>query len=128
MDRKRAKAGKPPPLRLPEKPRPCGQCGGIMEHPRPGQRFCNESCRNRNHCARQKATARPRFRRLRCHWCSGKHMTAACPNRTGECVKQFGTLGPNREYVPPPGVKVRVVHAPYNAFADQLDPSTWRRR
>lgn len=101
-------------------PRPCAQCTSIMASPKPSQRFCSDECRNRAHFAKQKAKQHPRFRRLSCHWCSGSHISAACPNRSGTVVKQFGTIDNDRQYVPPPGVKVRVRHLPHHVFGEDL--------
>lgn len=120
-DRQRAASGKPPLPVLPaELPRPCAQCAATIEKPRRGQQYCNDSCRNRANCAKQKAIARPRFRRLKCHFCRGRHVSAACPNRNGTQIKLYGTLGPNREYIPPPGVRVRVLVLPNTVHGDML--------
>jgi len=110
----RRKAKQPIPRRL------CAQCAGEYQPIQPAQKFCGDSCRNRAHCAKQKAIARPRFRRLKCHFCRGRHVSAACPNRYGESVKLYGTMGPNREYVPPPGVRVRVLVLPNTVHGDML--------
>ena len=91
-----------------------------MPKPRVSQRYCNMSCRNRAHAAKCKVAKQPRLRRLRCHWCSGGHISTACPNRNGATVKQFGTMGPNREYIPPPGVEVRVRHLGPLVFGEDM--------
>jgi len=63
---------------------------------------------------------RPR-RRLRCNWCRGPHATDLCKNPSGKrLVRQFGTLGPDREYVPPPGIEVPIWHLPNTANGDTL--------
>lgn len=107
-------------VRAPIPPRLCAQCAGEFAPLQPTQKFCGESCRNRAHIAARKAIARPAFRRLKCHFCRGRHVSAACPNRDGEVVKLYGTLGPDREYIPPPGVKVRVLVLPNTVHGDML--------
>jgi hypothetical protein len=59
-------------------------------------------------------------RRLVCHFCSGRHVSSLCPNRAGTPVKQFGTVDENRQYVPPPGVKVRQLHISSSTHGDTL--------
>lgn len=54
-----------------------------------------------------------------CKHCRGPHQANLCPNR-GPAIKQFGTLGPNREYIPPPGVNVRIMQITGDTFGDQL--------
>jgi hypothetical protein len=62
----------------------------------------------------------PRKRRLHCHWCGGGHVSTDCPNRDGSTVKLFGTTDADGNYVPPPGVKVRVLSIPTTVDSDQL--------
>lgn len=101
-------------------PRPCQQCGAIMATSKPGRKYCGPACRSLAHQASKKAMRVPRRRRLKCKWCSGDHQSAACTNREGVTVKQYGTMGPNREYVPPPGVRVTVRHLPPSVFGEDL--------
>ena len=60
------------------------------------------------------------IRRLRCHWCRGGHISTACPNRDGKTVKLYGSTGPNGEYIPPPGVRVRHLVIPRTVHSDRL--------
>lgn len=82
------------------------------------QRYCPE-CRS----ARRTMPPKPPARPLRCKWCRGSHLTDHCPNPNGRrpVRKLYGTMGPRREYVPPPGVSVRIIEAPYALCGDQLD-------
>lgn len=120
-DRDRAKVGKPPVVRLPKTPRPCAFCGTVIPSPRATQQFCRESCRYGAGYTRKTTAHKPKRRRLKCKWCSGNHMSADCTNRSGTgLVRQFGTMDENREYVPPPGVKVTIRHLPHNVFGEDL--------
>jgi hypothetical protein len=60
-----------------------------------------------------------RLRRLHCHWCQGKHVSTACPNRAGNSIKQYGTVVDGL-YVPPKGVKVRVLAIPSTVHGSDL--------
>lgn len=98
----------------------CPYCEREFTATREGNKFCSASCRGKAYRA-QGRTAEMRSRRgLRCHWCRGHHHSLACPNRAGATIKLYGTMGPNREYVPPPGVKVRVVSIPNTVHGDRI--------
>ena len=101
-------------------PKPCAGCAITFTPRRGSQKFCSDPCRMKIHNAKHKPISSPKMRRLHCHWCSGKHISTACPNRGVLFVKQFGSLGPLREYVPPPGVKVRIRNLPHNVFGEDL--------
>jgi hypothetical protein len=60
-----------------------------------------------------------RPRKLHCHWCSGGHVSSDCPNRDGKTIRLFGAVVDGR-YVPPPGVKVRIMQLPYDIHGDRL--------
>jgi len=88
----------------------------------PQQRFCSDRCRNRAYRAKLAKTvaAEPlRRTRLRCTICGGRHFHGACRGRRPS-IKLYGTMGPNREYVPPAGVAVRYVQIPYNLDGERL--------
>lgn len=93
-------------------------CGKEFKRNSPQQKFCSNICRYLSW--RRTNPPKPR-KHLRCKHCRGRHMTSACPNPTGRVVKQYGTLGPNREYIPPPGVSVRYIQVPYNIYGDRLN-------
>lgn len=89
------------------------------------QRFCSEKCRiTTYHTAGLTPEMRrpPRRKRpARCHWCRGPHVSDSCPNRAGKSVRQFGTVDPvTRDYIPPPGVQVRVLHISNNVHSETL--------
>lgn len=96
-------------------------CGKQFRRTNPRHRYCCNACR---YIAFRATPPKPRTR-LRCKYCRGRHMTSACPNPSGAVLKQYGTLGPLREYIPPPGVTVRIIHAPYAMHGDEL--GAWLR-
>jgi hypothetical protein len=109
------------------------RCGAKFTPHRSWQRFCSERCRLSLHrrLARLKAKASrpahpigqahpPRKRRLNCHWCRGGHVSTDCPNRSGHSVKLYGTTDADGNYVPPPGVNVRVLSIPTTVHSDAL--------
>lgn len=103
--------------------------------PKPGrrQRYCCEACRRHAHRKAQRtarATARRavcdvprpkhvRRKRLECKWCGMGHRTDLCP-RNRNVVKQYGTVDAQGNYVPPPGVKVRVLEISRTVHSDTL--------
>lgn len=111
------------------RPIPCGYCKKFFQPQRKGHRFCSVPCAHRFHKAmgrtpemRSVAWKKPTGRRrLKCHWCGGKHVSTLCQNRDGGIVNQFGTLDQDRNYVPPPGVKVRVLSIPIHVHSDTLN-------
>ncbi len=110
--------------RVPEE-RTCLHCGTRFATFHPRQKFCRHRC-GVDYTNKQGLTEEFRIklyrpgRRLKCKWCAGQHKTDICPNRYGEVVKQYGTIGPNREYVPPDGVKVRYISIPPTVHGDTL--------
>ena len=93
-----------------------GLCGKEFKPHTKDQRFCCKPCGHQS----RRCTSPPKPRKhLRCHHCRGLHQTSQCPNR-GESVRQFGTMDQDRNYVPPPGVKVRVLVNPPTINGDQL--------
>lgn len=63
-----------------------------------------------------------RGKRMRCKWCHRAHTTDRCPdpgNRT-RWKKLYGSMGPNREYVPPQGLNVRVMQLPPTVHGEDL--------
>lgn len=111
---------------------PCANehCGNPFVRSRLGQIYCSDRCRkttgNRARLERKKLVcadqpkAKRKRRSLLCHWCRGPHVSTACPNRAGAAVRLFGTQAPDGSYVPPPGVRVRVLEVPYSLRGDEL--------
>lgn len=105
-------------------------CGAPFTRLRLGQIYCSDRCRkttgNRNRLQRKVRSdvdvpkAKPKRRSLLCHWCRGAHVSTECPNRAGSAIKLFGTQAPDGSYVPPKGVRVRVIKLPWAMCGDQV--------
>jgi len=92
----------------------CLRCGKPMVGKPWGAKYCGSECRSIHYRGAKTKTARTR---LRCMRCGGRHMGNAC--REGPIERKYGTVVDGR-YVPPEGVRVRVIEAPYAMFGDQL--------
>lgn len=94
----------------------CENCNKEFQRNSAHQRFCSDPCRYQS--GRRTNPPKPR-KSLRCKWCRGAHQTNLCPNR-GPAIRQFGTLDQDRNYIPPPGVKVRILSIPRTVDGEQL--------
>lgn len=86
------------------------------------KRFCCKKCQDTalRNLGLTDELRRPK-KRLRCGRCGGRHMAMNCKNLRRNVVKQYGTVDPvTREYVPPPGVAVRVVQITPFVHSDRL--------
>ena len=103
----------------------CAQCGAKFLPRKAFQRYCRTQCRMASYevseTMREQRRQRDRERRrIRCSYCRGPHMPEACTNRI-EVRNEFGTVDPvTREYVPPPGVTVRVLCIPNTVHGDAV--------
>ena len=108
------------------------KCSRSFESKRSWSRYCCPGCRRnawrqtqREKYAKERALhpkppprVRPKRKRLMCNFCGMAHATDRC-RRVREPVKQFGTVV-NGEYVPPEGVKVRMLQIPRTVHGDTL--------
>ena len=121
---RRKKAPKKPSLLNPNAVCRLRECGKSFRMLAGNHWYCSATCRD---AARRRVgflAGAPSARRGRpplCKWCRGKHTSDRCPNPTGGfMVKRYGSVGPNREYVPPRGLEVRVLVIPPTVHGDQL--------
>lgn len=85
--------------------RPCLKCGNTIDNPLSWQKYCSTRCRsasNNPHRPRKPRKTRPK--------------TPTKPS----IRKEFGTLGPDREYIPPEGIHVRVISIPNTVHSDTV--------
>ena len=97
------------------------RCGREFRALSSNHAYCSEACRMgtyRRAGLTDEVRVRRRGRPARCKWCGGPHVSDACSG-SEVVVKRYGTVVDGR-YVPPPGLRVRVLSIPTTVHGRQL--------